>query len=99
MMRFLSDDGKAKKNKSEKVLADEPQQRIIELDKEKLGKLKERVLDIEPTRSDGESDREETGKAASSIDKQSAESKESLKDAASKKGTVYQAPVIFNTNF
>lgn len=51
------------------------------------------MLDIEPTCSNDESDRKETRKAASPIYKQSAESKESLKDTALKKGTMYQASV------
>ncbi|XP_014469178.1 PREDICTED: zinc transporter 9 [Dinoponera quadriceps] len=76
--RFLSDDAKTKKDKSEKIVGDS-QQRIIELDEEKLGKLKERVLDIEPI-SPVDKSRVETGETAKLAEKQSAESKESLKD-------------------
>ncbi|XP_012054870.1 PREDICTED: zinc transporter 9 [Atta cephalotes] len=74
MTRFLSDDAKSK-NKETK-LVEEVQQRIIELNEEKLGKLKERVLDVEPTISD----KKKEGQTAKLVDKQSAESKESLKD-------------------
>ncbi|KYM81222.1 Zinc transporter 9 [Atta colombica] len=74
MTRFLSDDAKSK-NKETK-LVEEVQQRIIELNEEKLGKLKERVLDVEPAISD----KKKEGQTAKLVDKQSAESKESLKD-------------------
>lgn len=73
--RFLSDDAKSK-DKSETKLAEEVQQRIIELNEEKLGKLKERVLDIEPVTSDEKKE----GQAAKLVEKQSAESKEPSKD-------------------
>lgn len=66
-------------------LAEEVQQRIIELNEEKLGKLKERVLDIEPVVSD----KKEEGQAAKLIEKQySAESKELKDDIALKKGII-----------
>lgn len=82
--RFFSDDTKSNKDKSEK-LVEEVQQRIIELNEEKLGKLKERVLDIEPIISD---EKEEGKKlAAKHVEKQSAELKELSKDdVTSKKG-------------
>ncbi|XP_011868185.1 PREDICTED: zinc transporter 9 isoform X1 [Vollenhovia emeryi] len=80
----FSDDAKSNKDGSEVKLANEVKQRIIELNEEKLGKLKERVLDIEPVISD----EKEVGKgqAAKLVEKKSAEFKEPLKDdAASKK--------------
>lgn len=81
--RFSSDDAKSNKDKSETKLAEEVQQRIIELNEEKLGKLKERVL--EPIISD----EKEKGKGqAAKLEKQSAESKEPSKDdIVLKKGT------------
>ncbi|CAL1685358.1 unnamed protein product [Lasius platythorax] len=76
--RFSSDDAKTKKDKSEKRLAEDVQHKIIELNEDKLGKLKERVLDIEPIDS---SDDKEKGKEATKFaEKQSAESKETSKD-------------------
>ncbi|XP_072747668.1 proton-coupled zinc antiporter SLC30A9, mitochondrial [Anoplolepis gracilipes] len=80
--RFLSDDVKSKKDKSEKKLAEDVQQKIIELNEEKLGKLKERVLDIELIDS---SDDKEKGKDAKFAEKQFAESKEMSKDDAMSK--------------
>ncbi|KAL0134757.1 hypothetical protein PUN28_001493 [Cardiocondyla obscurior] len=73
--KFLSNDGKSNKDKSE-VKTEEVQQRIIELNEEKLGKLKERVLDIEPVAFDEKKE-----------EKQSAEQQpnKSLKDDMSKK--------------
>ncbi|XP_032682993.1 zinc transporter 9 isoform X1 [Odontomachus brunneus] len=79
MTRFLSDDTKTKKDKSEKILAEDSQQRIIELNEETLGKLKERVLDIEPI-IPADKKEEETEETAKLTEKQSTESKESLKD-------------------
>jgi len=82
MTRFLSDDAKFK-DKPEIKLAEEVQQKIIELNEEKLGKLKERVLDIEPITSDEKKE----GQTAKLVEKQSAEFKESSKDdVTSKKG-------------
>lgn len=82
--RFFSDYTKSNKDKSEK-LGEEVQQRIIELNEDKLGKLKERVLDIEPIVSDEKGDGKEL--APKLVEKQSAESKESSKDdVTSKKG-------------
>ncbi|EGI57333.1 PREDICTED: zinc transporter 9 [Acromyrmex echinatior] len=75
--RFLSD----AKSKSETKITEEVQQRIIELNEEKLGKLKERVLDVKPVTSD-EKKEAQTGKL---VEKQSAESKESKDDVVSKK--------------
>ena len=84
MTRFLSDDAKSK-NKETK-LVEEVQQKIIELNEEKLGKLKERVLDIEPVISDNKKEGQTTKTV---VEKQSAESKESLKDdVISKKGII-----------
>lgn len=81
---FLSDDTK-NEDKSEKKLIEEVQQRIIELNEQKLGKLKERVLNIESTVNRKEEEKTEATKLAA---KQSAESKESPKDdSMSKKGT------------
>lgn len=79
MTRFLSDDAKAKKDKSEKILIEDSQQRIIELDKGKLGKLKERILDIKPINLIDKKG-EQTGEIAKLNEKQSTESKESSKD-------------------
>ncbi|XP_011638830.1 zinc transporter 9 isoform X2 [Pogonomyrmex barbatus] len=74
--RFLSDDAK---DKSDKKLAEDVQQRIIELNEEKLGKLKERVLDIEPVISNEKEDGK--GQTATKLaEKQSAEFKEPSKD-------------------
>lgn len=85
--RFSSDDAKTK-NKSDKKLVEEVQQRIIELNEEKLGKLKERVLDIEPITSAIDEKEEVKIEATKLATKQSTESKELLKDdAVSKKGT------------
>jgi len=84
--RFLSDHAKIK-DKSEKKLAEDVQQRIIELNEEKLGKLKERVLDIKPISTIDEKKEEKTEATKFAV-KQSTESKESSKDdAVSKKGT------------
>lgn len=74
--RFLSDDAKIK-NKSEKRLAEDVQQKVVELKEEKLGKLKERALDIETIDSNNKEKGRETTKF---IEKQSAESKELSKD-------------------
>jgi len=85
--RFSSSNAKSDKDKSDIKLAENVQQRIIELNEEKLGKLKERVLDIEPVISDEKE--EGKGQTAKLIVKQSAESKESTKDDnASKKGII-----------
>ncbi|EFN83131.1 Zinc transporter 9 [Harpegnathos saltator] len=78
MTRFLSDDAKTKKDKSEKILVEDSQQRIIELDKEKLGKLKERVLDIEPVNPIDKT--EEIRETAKLTEKHFTESKESSKN-------------------
>ncbi|KAG5341286.1 ZNT9 protein, partial [Acromyrmex charruanus] len=75
--RFLSD----AKSKSETKIIEEVQQRVIELNEEKLGKLKERVLDVKPVTFD-EKKEGQTGKL---VEKQSAESKESKDDVVSKK--------------
>ncbi|XP_012227233.1 proton-coupled zinc antiporter SLC30A9, mitochondrial [Linepithema humile] len=83
--RFLSDDVKSKdKSDNETKLVENVQQRIIELNEEKLGKLKERVLNIEPisTIDEKEEGKEEATKLAV---KQSTESKESSKDDATSK--------------
>lgn len=81
----FSDDAKSNKDKSEIKLAEEVQQRIIELNEEKLGKLKERVLDIEPIVTHEKEDGK--GQAAKLVEKQPAESKEPSKDdVISKKG-------------
>lgn len=80
--RFSSDDAKSIRDKSEVKLAEEVQQRIIELNEDKLGKLKERVLDIEPVISDEK--KEEKKQVAKLIEKQSAESKESKDDVLMK---------------
>ncbi|KYN38207.1 Zinc transporter 9 [Trachymyrmex septentrionalis] len=80
MTRFLSDDAKFK-DKPEIKLAEEVQQKIIELNEEKLGKLKERVLDIEPITSDEKKE----GQTAKLVEKQSAEFKESSKDDVTSK--------------
>lgn len=86
--RFLSDDSKTKKDKSEKRLAEDVQDKIIELNEDKLGKLKERVLDIEPI--DSSDDKEKEKEATKFAEKQSAESKEASKDdVMSKKGIIY----------
>lgn len=98
MTRFLSDDAKSNKDKSETKLAEEVQQRIIELNEEKLGKLKERVLNIEPVVSDGK-EKAAKGQAAKLVEKQSAESKEPLKDdVASKKG-ITKSDLDFNSKY
>lgn len=89
--RFLSDNAKTKKDESEKRLSEDVQQKIIELNEEKLGKLKERVLDIKPL--DSSDDKEKEREVTKFADKQSAEFKESLKDdVMSKKGMI----MIFN---
>lgn len=83
--RFSSDSAKSNKDKPEVKLVEEIKQRIIELNEEKLGKLKERVLDVEPVISD----EKEEGKrqTAKLVEKQPAESKEpSSKDDVLKKG-------------
>lgn len=82
--RFSSDDAKSNGDKSEVKLAEEVQQRIIELNEEKLGKLKERALNVEPVISNEK--KEEKEQAAKLAEKQSAESKESKDDIALKKG-------------
>ncbi|KAM0727586.1 Proton-coupled zinc antiporter SLC30A9, mitochondrial [Formica fusca] len=76
--KFSSDEAKIKKDKSEKRLAEDVQQKIIELNEDKLGKLKERVLNIEPI--DSSNDKEKEKEAIKFIEKQSAESKELSKD-------------------
>lgn len=85
--RRFSSDTKAKKDKVEKKLNEESQ-RIIELEEEKLGKLKERVLNIEPISS---TDEKETAKAeANNSEKQPVDSKvPSEDDSISKKGNIY----------
>ncbi|KAL0118981.1 hypothetical protein PUN28_009543 [Cardiocondyla obscurior] len=82
--KFLSDDGKSNKDKSEGK-TEEVQQRIIELNEEKLGKLKERLLDIEPVAFDEK--KEEKDQVVKLGEKQSVEQKpkESLEDDVSKK--------------
>ncbi|XP_028046272.1 zinc transporter 9 isoform X2 [Monomorium pharaonis] len=83
--KLLSDDAKFNKDKSEAKLAEEVQQRIIELNEEKLGQLKERVLDIEPVVSK-EKEEAAKGQAPKFVEKQTTEFKESLKnDVAPKK--------------
>jgi len=85
--RFSSSNAKSNKDKSEVKLAEGVQQRIIELNEDKLGKLKERVLDIEPVVSDEKE--EGKGQTAKLTEKQSAEFKEPSKDDnASKKGII-----------
>lgn len=82
--RFSSDNSKTKKDSSEKILTESVQQRIIELNEEKLGKLKERVLNVKPVDSE---EGEEKEKMAKLNGKQSTEYRGSPKeDAASKKG-------------
>ncbi|XP_050447051.1 zinc transporter 9 [Cataglyphis hispanica] len=81
--KFSSDDAKAKKNKSEKKLAEDVQQKIIELNEEKLGKLKERVLNVEPI--DSSNDKEKGREATKFAEKQSVESKELSKDDVTSK--------------
>lgn len=86
--KFSSDEAKTKKDKSEKKLAEDVQQKIIELNEEKLGKLKERVLNIEPV--DSSNDKEKGREATKFAEKQSVESKELSKDdVTSKKGIIY----------
>lgn len=92
--RFLSDDMKIKKDKSEKILDEDSQQRIIELDKEKLGKLKERVLDIEPIIPTNKK-REEIGEAVKLIEKPSTDSKKSSDDVTLKKGIILSISIYF----
>lgn len=75
--RFFSDDAKIK-NKSEKRLAEDVQQTVVELKEEKLGKLKERVLDIELI--DSNSDKEKGRETTKFVEKKSIESKELSKD-------------------
>lgn len=95
MTRFLSDDVKTKKDKFEKILAEDSQQRIIELNEEKLGKLKERVLNIEPI-IPVDKKGEETGKMAKLTEKQSTESKELLRDDITlKKGIMLSTSLYF----
>lgn len=89
MTKFISDDAKTKKDKSGKILIEDSQQRIIELDEEKLGKLKERVLDIEPINPVDKKE-EEAEEIAKLTERQSVESKETSKDDATlKKGIMY----------
>lgn len=84
--RFFSDDAKIK-NKSEKRLAEDVQQTVVELKEEKLGKLKERVLDIELI--DSNSDKEKGRETTKFVEKKSIESKELSKDdVMSKKGII-----------
>lgn len=75
--RFLSDDTKIK-DKSEKRLAEDVQQKVVELKEEKLGKLKERILNIEPI--DSSDDKEKGKEPTKFVEKQSTESKELPKD-------------------
>lgn len=93
MTRFSSD-AKSNKDKPEVKLVEEVQQRIIELNEDKLGKLKERVLDVEPVVSD----EKEKGKGQTKlVEKQPGESKEqSLKDdVVSKKGMTINIDLSF----
>ncbi|XP_029173902.1 zinc transporter 9 [Nylanderia fulva] len=78
LARFLSDNAKSKKDDSETKLGQQVQQKIIELNEDKLGKLKERVLDIKPI--DSSDDKEKEKEVTKFAERQSAESKESLKD-------------------
>lgn len=93
LARFLSDNAKTKDD-SEKKLSEDVQHKIIELNEEKLGKLKERVLDIKPFDSSKEKERE----AAKFADKQSAEFKESLKDDVMSKKAKKKARVDKSTS-
>ncbi|RLU23218.1 hypothetical protein DMN91_003421 [Ooceraea biroi] len=101
----FSSDTKAKKDKLEKKLTEESQQRVIELNEEKLGKLKERVLDIEAISSTDERE-DEKGEATKLAEKQSEskESKEATKDditskKAKKKVRVNKSTSSLERNF
>lgn len=90
--RFLSDDAKIK-DKFEKRLAEDVQQKVVEFKGEKLGKLKERVLDLQPI--DSNDDKEKGRETTKFIEKQSTESKELSKDdVILKKGIIYLLNIV-----
>ncbi|XP_011707607.1 PREDICTED: zinc transporter 9 [Wasmannia auropunctata] len=95
--RFSSNDAKSNKDKSDAKLVEEVQQRIIELNEEKLGKLKERVLDIEPVISEKEERKGQAGKREKLIEK-SVESKEPSKDDVVSKKAKKQVRVDRSTS-
>lgn len=87
-MRFTSDESKIKQEKLDKKLADDVQQKIIELNQEKLGKLKERVLNVESISADNKE--EAQSEAADIIEKDSEQPKQPLiDDTTSKKGMIF----------
>lgn len=90
----FSSDSKPKKDKVEKKLNEESQQRVIELNEEKLGKLKERVLNIEPISSTDEREDEKV-EITKFTEKEPAESKEpsTKDDSISKKGNTSRVPI------
>jgi len=97
-IKRFSSDTKIKKDQPEKkVIKDSQKQKVTVLDKEKLGKLKERLLDIEPISC---IDEQKDEKATKSVEKQLAESNELTKDdIASKKGNTASNCINLHFNF